>query len=143
MIIPDVNVLVSAFNAGAPDHLAMRCYLESLVNGAEVVGVSDAILVGTVRVLTHPNVFSPPATVDQALAAVDGLVAHPRVRVIRTALDQWRITADLIAAVKARGNLSSAAGHAAHAIANGATFVTKDRDFTRFPGLRTTVPVVG
>lgn len=143
MIIPDVNVLVSAFHAGAPDHPAMKSYLESLVNGAELVGVSDAILVGTVRVLTHPKVFTPPATVDQALAAVNGLVAHPRVRVVRTAPDQWRITADLIDSVQARGNLASDAGHAAHAIGNGATFMTKDRDFTRFPGLRTAAPDVG
>jgi len=57
VIILDVNVLVSAFHTGAADHPAMKSYWEALVNGAEVVGVSDAILVGTVRVLTHPKMF--------------------------------------------------------------------------------------
>jgi len=73
---------------------------------------------------------------------VNGLVAHPRVRIVRTTPDQWRITAELIASVQASGNLASDAGHAAHAMGNGATFVTKDRDFTRFTGLRNAAPDV-
>ncbi len=57
MIVLDVNVLVSAFHAGAHDHDRMRRWLKDAVNGNEPVGVSDALLVGTVRVPTHPGVF--------------------------------------------------------------------------------------
>ncbi len=140
MNVLDVNVLVSALHAGAADHDAMRTYLEAVVNGSEPVAVSDAVLVGAVRVLTHPRVFDPPATPAQAVASVSALIDHPRVRVLPTTPRQWSLTAELVTAAQAKGNLVADAGHAAHAISHGATLVSKDRDFARFPGLSWRVP---
>ncbi|MFP5346623.1 MAG: PIN domain-containing protein [Actinomycetes bacterium] len=52
----------------------------------------------------------------------------------------WQIFSELCATAGTRGNLIPDAFLAALAIEQGATWVTLDRDFARFPGLRWTLP---
>ncbi len=136
MIALDVNVLVAAFHSSSPDHVAMRTYLEACVNGREQVGISSAVAVGVVRVLTHPRVFDPPATSDEALGLVGQLLAHPRVTTIDPGQRHWELFDELCRKAAAQGDLVPDASHAATAIEHDATFVTRDRDFARFAGLR-------
>lgn len=140
MIALDVNVLVSAFRGTAPDHAEMRTWLERVVNDAEPVGISDAVLGGTLRVLTHPRIFSPPTPLAVALDQIAALRGHPGVVTLLPGARHWEITDRLCRAADARGPLVAYAQHAAVAIENGATFVSKDRDFARFTGLRWRVP---
>ena len=39
MIVPDVDLLVYAYNTGAPRHADARHWWEGLVNGVEIVGI--------------------------------------------------------------------------------------------------------
>lgn len=55
----------------------------------------------------------------------------------------WEIFADLVRETQARANVVPDAYLAALAIENGATFVTRDRGFARFPGLRLIDPLAG
>jgi predicted nucleic acid-binding protein len=48
----------------------------------------------------------------------------------------WEIFIDLCSRVHARGNLVADAYLAALAIESGSEWVTTDRDYARFPGLR-------
>jgi hypothetical protein len=50
--------------------------------------------------------------------------------------DQWRIFRRLCGAAGAKGNLVPDAWFAALAIERGCEWITTDRDFARFPGLR-------
>lgn len=50
--------------------------------------------------------------------------------------DHWSLFVDLCTRTEARGNLVPDAWFAALAIESGCTWVTTDRDFARFPGLR-------
>ncbi len=136
MIALDVNVLVSAFQPGAADHAHMRSWLAAAVDGDESVGVSDVVLAGTLRILTHPRIFDPPTALPVATAAIGVLLAHPQVQVIRPLPGHWERTRDLALTARCRGNDIADAAHAALAIQHGATLVTKDRRFARFPGLR-------
>lgn len=68
MIIPDVNVLVYAARDDCANHAEYRAWLTSVMHGAESVGLSELLLSGVVRVLTHPRIFDPPMSVAQALA---------------------------------------------------------------------------
>lgn len=140
MIALDVNVLVAAVHAASPDHPAMRAWLERAVDSPEPLGVSDSVLSGTLRVLTHPRVFDPPVPVDRAVAVLDQLVEHPGVVVLTAQPGYWSRLRDLCRETQARGNLVADAAHAVLAMQHGAVFVTKDRDFARFPGLRWTLP---
>lgn len=136
MILPDVNVLVGAARADAPQHARLRTWVEQHVPGPETFGLTDAVLGGVVRVLTHPRVFVRPSTLDEALGFVDALVAHPNVSRVTPGPRHWQLVAELCRAADARGNLVADAQHAAVAIEHGATWVSQDRDCARFPGLR-------
>ena len=136
MLALDVNILISAFRADSPDHAAMRVFLEDSVNGTEPVGLTDAVLGGVVRVLTHPKVFTPPSPLDRVLSECEDLVSHPGTVRLLPGPRHWEIFRGLCVAANAKGNLVADAQHAAIAIENGATWVSKDRDFARFAGLR-------
>ena len=56
MLLPDVNVLVYAHREDTRGHLRFRGWLERLVNGPEAFGLSDLILSGFLRIVTHPRV---------------------------------------------------------------------------------------
>lgn len=141
MILPDVNVLVGALRQDAPQHAELRAWVEDAVAAPEELGLTDAVLTGTLRVLTHPKVFvrpTPLATALEQLAALraaDGVVrAVPGPR-------HWELVERLCRAADARGNLVPDAAHAATAVELGALWVTLDRDFARFPGLRWASPL--
>ena len=140
MIIPDVNVLVGAFRADAPEHDRLRTWLESAVVGVEDLGLTDAVLTGTVRILTHPRVFAKPTPLARALEQVAALHAADGVVRVTPTPRHWEVFEQLCLAADARGNLVADAAHAAVAIEHGALWVTLDRDFARFPGLRWAPP---
>jgi hypothetical protein len=55
----------------------------------------------------------------------------------------WPILTSLVAAGKVRGPMMMDAHLAALAVEYGATLATSDRDFARFPRLRTVDPLAG
>lgn len=136
MLALDVNVIVSAFWSEAPDHLPIRGWLEGAVNGPEPVGISDSVLGAVVRVLTNPRVLHPPAPVDGALSEATALRGHPGVVTLVPGNRHWEIFDRLCRSADARGNLVADAQHAAIAVEHGATWISNDRDFARFKGLR-------
>ncbi len=100
------------------------------------MGVSDLVLSGFVRIVTHPRVFSPPAPVDRALAFAIALRSQPNAVAVAPAARHWEIFERLCLAVGAKGNLVPDAYLAALAIESGSELITTDRDFSRFDGLR-------
>ena len=136
MRLVDVNVLVYAFREDAPDHQAHRPWLEGLVNSPEAYAVSDVILAGFLRVVTHPRVFSPPTPIAAALAFANAFRGQPTAVPVAPGPRHWDIFTELCRTASARGNLVLDAFLAALAIESGSEFVTTDRDYARFPGLR-------
>ena len=131
-----MNVLVYAFHEGAPDHDRYHAWLTAAVGSDEPLGVSDLVLSGFVRVATHPRIFSPPAPVDRALAFATALRSQPNAVPVTPGARHWEIFETLCVAVGAKGNLVPDAYLAALAIESGSEWITTDRDFSRFPGLR-------
>lgn len=136
MIIPDVNVLVYAARGDAVRHREFRGWLEEAMNGQEAVGLSELVLSGVVRVLSHPRVYDPPTPMEDAVAYVTALRQQSRAVHLRPGIRQWELFVELCRSGAARGNLVADAYHAALAIEAGAEWITTDRDFARFPGLR-------
>jgi toxin-antitoxin system PIN domain toxin len=131
-----VNVYVHAFREAAPDHDRYRDWLRAALVGDQPVGVSDLVLSGFVRVVTHPRVFDPPDAVESALAFADAVRAQPSAIPVTPGDRHWAIFGNLCRTAEARGNLIPDAYLAALAIESGAEFITADRDFSRFEGLR-------
>ena len=138
--MPDVNVLVAAYRTDDLRHEEVRSWLEQAVNGPEVVGLSDAVATGFARVVTHPRIFAMPTPLDQALVQLESLWAAGGVVRVVPGRSFPNVFARLCREVDARGNLIADAAHAATAIEAGATWVSLDHDFSRFPGLAWSLP---
>lgn len=141
MILPDVNVLVYAHREDTRSHGEYRAWLEEVVAGPAAYGMSDLVISGFLRVVTHPRVFGRPTPLPDALAFADALRNRQNRVPIAPGPRHWTIFRDLCERVDARGNLVPDAYLAALAIENGAEWATTDRDFTRFPGLRIRHPL--
>jgi toxin-antitoxin system PIN domain toxin len=136
MILLDVNVLVYAHREESEQHHEYLEFLESALDGVYSVGLSELVLSGTLRILTHPKVFSPPTPLAKAIEFVSALRNHPNVALITPGDRHWALFTSLCRSGDARGNLVSDAYHAALAIESGCEWITTDRDFARFPGLQ-------
>jgi toxin-antitoxin system PIN domain toxin len=136
MRLADVTVLVYAFRADAPGHAAHRAWVEKLVGSDEAYAVSDHVLAGFLRVVTHPRVFHPPTPLKPALAFAHAFRERTNAVPLAPGARHWSIFTRLCREAEARGNLVPDAWLAALAIESGCEFVTTDRDYARFPGLR-------
>jgi toxin-antitoxin system PIN domain toxin len=136
MILPDVNVLVYAHREDAPDHLAYREWLEGVINSDQAYGMADIVLSGFLRVVTHPRVFSPPSTIEQALTFVDNVRNQSTCVLISPGSRHWTIFERLCRRANVKGNLVPDAYLAALAIESGSTWITTDRDYSRFHQLK-------
>lgn len=140
MMLPDVNVLVYAFRRETEYHQQSRSWLDSLVNGVSPFGISPQVLAAVVRSVTNGKLFPPPETLSNALAFCNALLVQPNCQIIQPGPRHWSIFEDLCHRADARGNLITDAWFAALAIESGCEWVTYDRDYARFPGLRWRVP---
>lgn len=136
MILPDVNVLVYAHREDVPRHPEFRGWLEAVAGGDETFGLSDLVLSGFVRVVTHARVFARPTPTERALEFAEVLRAASNSVPVGPGPRHWGIFARLCRDAEARGNLVPDAWLAALAIEAGAEWITTDRDYARFPGLR-------
>jgi uncharacterized protein len=143
MLLFDVNVLVYAHRADTPNHDAYRTWLEKIINGNAAYGVSDIVLSGFLRVVTHPRVFDPPSGLDEALSFAEQVRQQPNAVVLSPGSRHWSIFTELCAAAGAKGNLIPDAFLAALAIESGSEWITTDRDYSRFSELRWRHPLDG
>ena len=136
MLLPDVNVLLYAHRSDARDHARFRAWLEGAMEGEEQVGIADIVLSGFIRVVTNPRAFAHPTPLDRALKTAGALRSHPNAVPVAPGPRHWEVFRRLCLGSGARGNIVPDAYLAALAIEWGAEWITADRDFSRFPGLR-------
>lgn len=136
MILPDVNVLIYAFRKDTRDHPRYREWLHSVVNGESAYGVSPQVLSSFVRVATHPAIFAHPSRLDETLTFCLVVMEQAHCQLIQPGARHWSIFADLCSRTQASGNLVQDAWFAALAIESACEWITTDRDYARFPGLR-------
>jgi len=136
VILFDVNVLLNAHREEQPDHAVARALLERTVGSPQPFGLSEFVLSSFVRIATHRRAFDPPTPTAEALAFCQDLRARPNARLVAPGARHWQLFVDLCARADASGNLVADAYLAALAIESGCDWISFDRDFARFPGLR-------
>jgi toxin-antitoxin system PIN domain toxin len=136
MVLADVNVLVYAHRRDSAHHESCRRWLQSVLRSDEAYGVSELVLSGFVRVVTHPAVFNPPSRVSDALAFATDVLSPEHAVPIAPGPRHWEIFARLCREADARGNLVPDAYLAALAIESGSEWITTDGDYARFAGLK-------
>ena len=136
MILVDVNVLVYAHRADAPNHAAYCRWLEDIINSEQAYGMADLVLSGFLRIVTHPRIFNPPSEITAALAFVREIRNQPNCVILAPGERHWDIFLRFCRENSVKGNLIPDAYLAALAIESGSEWITTDGDFGRFPGLK-------
>jgi toxin-antitoxin system PIN domain toxin len=136
MLLPDVNVLLYARREESEHHPEYRQWLEERLGGPELVGVSELVLSGFLRIVTNHRIYKIPTPMDAAIEFCEVVLAAPAAVPIRPGPRHWPLFVDLCRRAGAKGNLVPDAYLAGLALEHGATLVTADRGFHRYPGVR-------
>ena len=140
MILPDVNVLIYAFRSDSVDHLRYKRWLEDVINGPAAFGMSPHILASVVRICTHPRIFAQPSGMAETLEYCRALLRPANATVIVAGDRHWPLFERLCIDAKVIGNLVPDAWNAALAMESGCEWITTDRDYARFAGLKWSPP---
>jgi len=141
VILVDVNIALYANDESSPRHPAARAWLEGALNGDDEIRFALSSLLGFLRISTNPAIFVRPLSTSAAFLEVQRWLALPNVGIVSPTDRHWVAFAEIARSGQAKGPLLMDAHLAALAIEHGATLATTDRDFSRFPGLRTIDPL--
>ena len=140
MIALDLNVLLYAMRGDLPQHQRIYDWLESVRADRQPVALFPPVLVGLIRIATNRRVFVNPSLLGTVINFVHALQATPGFEVRPTTERVLARALALCEQTDAKGNLAQDAFLAAHAVEHGCTWITTDRDFSRFPGLTWQLP---
>jgi toxin-antitoxin system PIN domain toxin len=140
VILPDVNILINAFRKDADAHPVCRPWLDRVVLSDARFGLSRLGLSAVVRVTTNTRSFKTPSSLDDAFGFCADLLGQPHCQIVEPGERHWDIFHRLCHETNTRGPRVTDAWFAALAIEWGCEWVTMDRDFARFPGLKWSVP---
>lgn len=143
MIVVDANVLLYAYQPRSLHHERCRRWVEEAFSGEEPVCLAWVTVLAFIRISTNPRIFEAPLGATEATAIVSSWLEREAVSVLEAGQHCWEILRELIADAQVSGPLVMDAFLAALALENGATLVTTDRDFSRFPKLRLVNPAAG
>ena len=137
----DTNLLLYASDAASEFHERALDTLRQYVESSNIVYLFWPVVIGYLRIATHPSVFDHPLTPDAAMANVGNLIDRPNVRSPGEDDGFWKIFRDVGHEFVVRGNLVSDA----HLIGLMRQFgvqkiVTHDRDFLKFDGVKVLDP---
>ena len=129
----DLNLLVYAVAEASPFHAAARAFLDRCVEEPETMCLSWPVLMGFLRLTTHPRIVSPPLAPERALENVSSLVGLPHVRVLAEADGFLEVYRETTAGISVRGNLVADAHYAALLRQHGVRrLYSNDTDFRKF-----------
>lgn len=141
MILMDVNVLVYAHREDVKDHLAYREWLERVINSNTKYGYSELVLSGFLRVVTHSKVFEKPSSLKQAVTFANQIKTANQAVCIAPGSKHWSLFLQCAESIAAQGNEIPDAYHAALAMEWDCQWITTDKGFQRFKGLRVKHPL--
>lgn len=136
MIIPDINLLVYAYNSDAPFHNRSKEWLEESFSGRTVVGLPWVVMLGFIRIMSSSAVLTSPMEPAEAARCVESWLERPQSQIVIPGPRHLELVSDLMQATGASGRLTTDAHLAALAIETRSELCSNDLDFARFPGLR-------
>jgi toxin-antitoxin system PIN domain toxin len=132
----DVNVLVYAADETAGRHQRARALLDHVATSASITYLFWPVLLGYVRVITHPAIVASPLTPETAITDVSNLIERPQIVVTGERERFWTAFKSIATSVAPRGSLVPDAHVVALMREHGVTTIwTNDRDFRKFDGI--------
>lgn len=142
MIAVDTNILVYAHRRDSPFHEAAAQRLRDLAEGTQPWVIPWPCVHEFYSIATHPRIYDPPSTAGQARAQIAAWLESPSLVLIAEGRTYWAMLRELVIDGKVAGPLVHDARIAALCLTHGVTELwTLDRDFSRFPALRTRNPL--
>jgi toxin-antitoxin system PIN domain toxin len=136
MILPDLNLLIYAYNDDAPEHARAKRWWESCLSETRPVGLPWVVMLGYLRLITGRVAMADPFSAKDAIGHIRSWIERPQVEILTPGPRHLDLVDSLIHDARASGNLATDAHLAALAIEHGAELHSNDADFSRFPGLR-------
>ena len=143
MIALDTNILIALHRSDALGHLAATQAFHEAGGDTASWALPWPCVHEFFAIATHPRVFAPPSPVAQALEAISRWRIRPAVRLLHEDDSYWSELTKLVVAAGITGPRIHDARIAALCLHHGVRELwTADRDFSRFPRLRTRNPLV-
>ena len=143
MIAVDTNILVYAHRADSPFHEAADACVTSLAEGAATWAIPWPCLHEFLAIVTHPRIYALPTPVSKAIDQVDAWLESPTLRLLTEAEEHWSVLRALVGRAHIAGPKVHDARIAALCREHGVRELwSADRDFGRFPEIRTANPLV-
>ena len=136
MIIPDLNLLIYAYNDDAPEHARAKAWWESCLSEIRPVGLPWVVMLGYVRLITGRVAMVDPFSAGDAIGHIRSWLERPQVEILTPGPRHLDLVDTLLRDAQASGNLAVDAHLAALAIEHRAELHSNDGDFLRFPGLK-------
>jgi len=137
----DANLLLYAVHERDARHEAAAAWLTEQLNGPRRVGLPWQSLAAFLRVATHPRAFARPLTPAVAWERIQDWLAASAAWIPTPGPGHAQLLGELVTRYEVRGNLVPDAQLAALALEHDATVVSFDRDFARFAGVRSQLPL--
>ncbi|MGB2712044.1 MAG: TA system VapC family ribonuclease toxin [Conexibacter sp.] len=144
MIAIDSNLLIYAHRRDNDWFAAARDRLAELAVGRQAWAIPFPCVHEFLRVVTDPRIYVHPTPLDAALAQVGAWAESPALRLLSEGDGHLGHLANVARSGRVRGAAIHDARIAAICLDHGVRELwTADRDFSRFPALRTRNPLVG
>lgn len=143
MIIPDVNLLIYAYDTRTSRHEVARDWWKGLMDGSNPVALPWVVILGFLRITTHRKIFEHPFSAEEACDIVRGWIGREHVSILHPGSRHAEILFGFLQQIGTAANLTTDAHLAALATEYQAELHSADTDFARFSGLRWTNPISG
>jgi toxin-antitoxin system PIN domain toxin len=143
VIAVDTNILVYAHRAESEWHEAAAGAVRRLAEGRASWALPWPCIHEFLGIVTHPRIYDPPTPIAAAFDQVDAWLESPTVTLLAETHDYWTVLRGLLTRSQVTGPRVHDARIAAICAAHGVRELwSSDRDFSRFPNLSTSNPLV-
>lgn len=142
MIAVDTNILVYAHRRDSDFNERAYARVEELASGRGSWAIPWPCLYEFFAIVTHPRIYDPPSSPEQAVEQIDAWLDAPGVVLLAEPDVHWDDLRQVITSARITGPRVHDARIAALCLAHGVRELwTADRDFSRFPSLATANPL--
>jgi hypothetical protein len=143
VIAVDSNILVHAHRRDSPWHTEAERSVRALAEGPSQWAIPWPCIHEFLAIVTHPKIYDPPSTLTQACEQVAAWLESPWLVLVAETDGYWPHLRDLLDRGRVAGARIHDARIAALCVLHGVRQLwTADRDFSRFPSLKTRNPLL-
>ncbi len=143
MIAVDSNILIYAAHSNSPWHEEAETCLIQLAESDSPWAIPWPCIHECLGVITNPRAYKPSMTISDALDQIERWMESPSLRVIGESIGYWQRLRLLMQSGQIVGPMVHDAKIASICLHHGVDVLwSADRDFLRFPQLKTINPLV-